>query len=57
VLMRRLWEDPVSAPDFLCRNYSQERLHSMVARGQWVEPDLVRLPLDARRRIFAAIQS
>jgi len=54
VLLRRLWSDPVSEPALLCRNYSPERLRSAMARRQWVEPDLVRLPLDARRRIYAA---
>ena len=54
VLMRRLWEDPVSDPCFLGRSYSEERLQSALARRRWVEPDLVRLPLDARRRIYGA---
>lgn len=52
VLMRRLWSDPVSDPGFLSRSYSEARLRSTLARRQWVEPDLVRLPLDARRRIY-----
>ena len=57
VLMRRLWEDPVSDPCFLSRSYSVARLRSTLARGRWVEPDLVRLPLDTRRRIYDATAS
>jgi len=54
VLIRRLWEDPVSSPDFLRRSYSEGRLRSALARRRWVEPDLARLPLDVRRRIYGA---
>lgn len=54
VLLRRLWNDPVSDPCFLSRSYSMPRLRSALARRRWVEPDLVRLPLDARRRIYGA---
>jgi hypothetical protein len=54
VLFRRLWEDPVSDPDFLLRSYSPERLREPEARTRWIEPDRIRLPRDTVERLLRA---
>jgi len=41
-LLALLLETPLARSDWPLEFYSRERLHSVLARRQWVEPDLVR---------------
>jgi hypothetical protein len=43
--LQRLLDSPLARRDWPLRHYSRERLFSVAARRNWVEPDL--LPLDA----------
>jgi|KBSSwiStaDraftv2_1062776.scaffolds.fasta_scaffold47099_2 hypothetical protein len=45
--VERLLAGPLAARDMLFTFYSRERLLSVEARAQWVEPDLAPLRLDA----------
>jgi len=54
VLLKRLWQDPVSESAFLSRAYSRERLSSDEARRRFVAPDLLPLPQDVLEQLRRA---